>query len=165
MKSLIEGDTPLSVLTVCLDDPTGYGRIVRSGSDRISQIVEDRDATEVQAEINEINTGVMVADVQSLREWLPQLKSDNAQNELLLTDLVSIASSADLCVRPVLTEDAVEVAGVNSFAQLAELERVLQRRYAHDLMNEGVHIVDPERFDLRGHLSVSYTHLTLPTKA
>jgi len=153
MKSLIEGDTPLSVLTVCLDDPTGYGRIVRSGSDCISQIVEDRDANEAEAEINEINTGVMVADVQSLREWLPQLKADNAQNELLLTDLVSIASGADLYVRPVLTEDAVEVAGVNSFAQLAELERVLQRRYAHDLMNEGVHIVDPERFDLRGHLS------------
>ena len=153
MMSLIEGDSPLSVLTVHVDDPTGYGRIVRGGPDHISKIVEERDLMKGQEEIDEINTGVMSAEVSGLREWLPQLKSDNAQNELLLTDIVSVANRASLNVRPVVTDDEIEVTGVNSFGQLTALERALQRRYAQHFLSEGVHIVDPERFDVRGDLT------------
>ncbi len=153
LQALVAERAPLTLLSVQMDDPGGYGRIVRGESDLVKAIVEHVDATEDQLRINEINTGVMIAEAARLAEWLPQLSADNVQKELLLTDIVGIANRENAAVRAVVTDDAVEVTGVNSLNQLAELERELQHRYASALLAQGVHIIDPSRFSLRGELS------------
>jgi bifunctional UDP-N-acetylglucosamine pyrophosphorylase/glucosamine-1-phosphate N-acetyltransferase len=152
MASLAAVEAPLSVLTATMEDPGGYGRIVKSESGLISEIVEHRDATDLQKQICEINTGVMASSAAHLHDWLPQLDDDNDQGELLLTDIVVLANQAELEVKAFLSKDLLEVTGINSFSQLAALESALQRRRAETLLASGVHIIDPDRFDLRGEL-------------
>jgi len=135
-------------------DATGYGRIVRSlDSDRsVHAIVEHKDANEAQRRITEWYSGVMAAPASLLKPLLAGLTNDNSQGEYYLTDVVRHAVAQGQVVRAITTHDAVEVAGVNSPVQLAELERAYQRRRAHALMEQGVRLADPERLDVRGEL-------------
>jgi len=150
----------LALLTVELDDPRGYGRIVRgdpAGRDaleggRIHRIVEDKDATAGDRTIREVYTGVMAAPTRDLKRWLAALRNDNAQAEYYLTDVVQAAVAEGVAVISAHPRDKVEVLGVNSANQLAELERLVQRRQADLLMERGVRLADPARFDLRGEL-------------
>ena len=150
----------LALLTAMLDDPGGYGRIVRgdpAGRDaleggRIHRIVEDKDATSAERAIREIYTGVMAAPTGDLKRWLAALRNDNAQGEYYLTDVVQAAVADGIAVVSAHPRDNAEVMGVNSANQLAELERLVQRRQADALMESGVRLADPARFDLRGEL-------------
>ena len=144
------GGEALALLSVRMRDPTGYGRIVRDRAGNVARIVEHRDANQKERAIDEVNTGLMVASARRLREWLGQLRNDNAQGEYYLTDVVVMAARAGLKVHAVVAEREDEVLGVNDKAQLAEVEAVYRRRRAHELMLAGVTIVDPLRFDARG---------------
>ncbi len=146
------GADELSVLTVDLDDPTGYGRILRDG-DRVTGIVEQKDATPEQLEVNEINTGVMVIPAAPLKAWLSSIGNDNAQGEFYLTDVVGLAVNDGVAVRAVKADSAVEVMGINDRRQLAEAERALQARRVGELMTAGVGFADPARVDIRGTLT------------
>ncbi|MCL2893840.1 bifunctional UDP-N-acetylglucosamine diphosphorylase/glucosamine-1-phosphate N-acetyltransferase GlmU [Brenneria tiliae] len=141
----------IGLLTVKLDDPTGYGRIVRENG-AIVGIVEHKDASEEQRRINEINTGILVANGKDLQRWLSQLNNDNAQGEYYITDIIAMAAAEGRSVVAVHPERLSEVEGVNNRLQLAALERVYQRRQADNLLLAGVMLLDPERFDLRGEL-------------
>jgi bifunctional UDP-N-acetylglucosamine pyrophosphorylase / glucosamine-1-phosphate N-acetyltransferase len=142
----------LALLTIELPRPGGYGRIVRDAAGAITGIVEDKDATPVQRAIREVYTGVMAAPTARLRRWLGVLRDDNAQREYYLTDVVAMAVGEGVPVVSSRTADETEVLGVNSPAQLAELERRVQLRQAQALMEAGVRLADPARFDLRGTL-------------
>ncbi|MFN6993439.1 MAG: bifunctional UDP-N-acetylglucosamine diphosphorylase/glucosamine-1-phosphate N-acetyltransferase GlmU [Aquincola tertiaricarbonis] len=143
----------LALLTMSLDDPTGYGRIVRDGwGEQVLAIVEHKDATEAQRALNEVYTGVMAAPTRLLKGWLARLTNDNAQREYYLTDVVAMACRDKVPVVAAHPQSEVEVLGVNSPAQLAELERRYQRVQAERLMEQGVRLADPARFDLRGRL-------------
>ncbi|PWC19424.1 bifunctional UDP-N-acetylglucosamine diphosphorylase/glucosamine-1-phosphate N-acetyltransferase GlmU [Brenneria corticis] len=141
----------IGLLTVKLDDPTGYGRIVRENG-AIVGIVEHKDASEEQRRINEINTGILVANGKDLQRWLSQLKNDNTQGEYYITDIIATAAAEGRSVVAVHPERLSEVEGVNNRLQLAALERVYQRQQADKLLLAGVMLLDPERFDLRGEL-------------
>ena len=141
----------LAVLTVDLDDPTGYGRIVREG-DNVVGIVEQKDASAEQQAINEINTGVMVCPADKLRRWLDDLDNDNAQGEYYLTDVIAMAVADGINVHGVRADNWTEVMGINDKKQLAEAERALQARLVDDLMAPGVGFADPARVDIRGTL-------------
>lgn len=143
----------LRLLTVTLDNPHGYGRIVRDGSGNITRIVEQKDASESERQICEVNTGILMAPGAKLKSWLAQLKNDNAQKEYYLTDIVEMAVKEGVEVSSSQPEDAWEVMGVNDRVQLAELERIFQRENALRLMRQGVGIADPARMDVRGRLS------------
>lgn len=143
----------LALLTQILDDPTGYGRILRNADDSVCEIVEEKDASDSIKAIREINTGVMVVPTKALKKWLTNLKANNAQGEYYLTDIVAMASADGLPVLTVQPEFAWETSGVNSRVQLAQLERVWQNEIAQSLMSSGVTLVDPSRLDVRGHLS------------
>lgn len=140
----------VALLTVELDDATGYGRIVRSREGEVTAIVEHKDATEDQRMINEINTGIMAVPTALLQRWLPQLKDDNAQQEYYLTDIIGFAAHDGITVDTAHPEDSEEVQGVNNRMQLAELERYYQKQRAIELMTAGVTLVDPARLDIRG---------------
>ena len=145
----------LALLTLRMPDPTGYGRIVRSGSEASAQvraIVEHKDATPEQRQITEIYSGIMAVPTRLLRRWLARLDNNNAQNEYYLTDIVKFAVSDGVAVVAHQITDAAQVAGVNSPVQLAELERVYQHRLANALMEQGVRLADPARLDVRGQL-------------
>ena len=145
----------LALLTLRMPDPTGYGRIVRSGSEASAQvraIVEHKDATPAQRQITEIYSGIMAVPTRLLRSWLARLDNKNAQNEYYLTDVVKFAVADGVAVVAHQITDAAQVAGVNSPVQLAELERVYQHRLANALMEQGVRLADPTRFDVRGQL-------------
>ncbi|STO58561.1 bifunctional UDP-N-acetylglucosamine diphosphorylase/glucosamine-1-phosphate N-acetyltransferase GlmU [Grimontia hollisae] len=144
-------DGGIALLTVVLDNPAGYGRIVRRNGPVVA-IVEDKDASQEQKLIKEINTGVMVATGRDLRRWLSQLKSDNAQGEYYLTDVIAIAHDEGRAVEAVHPESTIEVEGVNNRIQLARLERAYQAAQAEKLLESGVMLRDPARFDLRGQL-------------
>ena len=150
LKALCGTAADLAVLTVEMDDPFGYGRIVRVPSGDIKAIVEEKDASDAEKQIREINTGVMAAEAASLKYWLNQLTDDNAQQEYLLTDIVRHATTGGSPVTACLTEYPLEVTGVNTYVQLAELERALQKQRATDLMLQGVQLMDPARLDIRG---------------
>ncbi|MDB5911512.1 MAG: glmU [Ramlibacter sp.] len=141
----------LALLTVQMADPTGYGRIVRSG-DAVQAIVEHKDASESQRRIGEVYTGFMAVPSARLKNWLSRLTNDNAQGEYYLTDIVQLAvqDGCEVVASPAVEQ--VEVDGVNSPVQLAELERAFQLRQARVLMEQGVRLADPARFDLRGSL-------------
>lgn len=143
----------VALLTARLDDPVGYGRVLRDRSRRVRGIVEERDATTAQRKIREVNTGVLTAPAERLRNWLDKLDNHNASGEYYLTDIVALAVRARQRVVAVAAVDAEEVLGVNDRAQLARAERRFQRRQAESLMREGLGLVDPTRFDLRGRLS------------
>ncbi|CAE6685629.1 Bifunctional protein GlmU [Paraburkholderia domus] len=140
------------VLTVTLDDPSGYGRIVRDQHGKVSRIVEQKDATPEQLKIAEINTGIIVAPTERLGGWLAALKNDNAQGEFYLTDAVEMAIEAGLQVVTTQPDEEWETLGVNSKQQLAELERIHQHNVAEALLVAGVTLADPARFDVRGTL-------------
>ncbi|MSQ73572.1 MAG: UDP-N-acetylglucosamine diphosphorylase/glucosamine-1-phosphate N-acetyltransferase [Betaproteobacteria bacterium] len=142
----------LGVLTVMLEDPSGYGRIVRAQG-RLARIVEDKDANADELAVREVNTGIMVAPTEMLRTWLSQLNNDNAQKEYYLTDIVALAVAQGVGVEAAQPQAAWEVLGVNSRAQLAELERVYQRNLAGVLLEQGVALADPLRLDVRGTLA------------
>ena len=142
----------VSVLTVDLEDPTGYGRIIRQGGNVVGN-VEEKDATEEQRAIRETNTGVMIAPGGKLKEWLAALSNDNAQGEYYLTDIVGLAASDGAIVNGVKADNQTEVMGINDKKQLAEAERALQARLVDALMTEGVGFADPARVDIRGTLS------------
>ncbi|WP_207003378.1 bifunctional UDP-N-acetylglucosamine diphosphorylase/glucosamine-1-phosphate N-acetyltransferase GlmU [Trinickia mobilis] len=140
------------VLTVTLDDPTGYGRIVRDSAGYVQRIVEQKDATPEQQKIREINTGIVVTPTAQLAMWLASLKNDNAQGEFYLTDVVERAIEAGFDIVTTQPDDEWETLGVNSKTQLAELERVHQRNVADALLAAGVTLADPARIDVRGTL-------------
>ncbi|MDY6829847.1 MAG: bifunctional UDP-N-acetylglucosamine diphosphorylase/glucosamine-1-phosphate N-acetyltransferase GlmU [Pseudomonadota bacterium] len=140
----------LGVLTVDLERPQGYGRIVRDQQGQIAAIVEERDATAAQRELTEVNTGIMAMPTARLRCWLEGLRSDNSQNEYYLTDIVALACAEGTPVRSVFAASPEEVQGINDRLQLGTLERHLQLQVAQELMLSGVSILDPARFDLRG---------------
>jgi bifunctional UDP-N-acetylglucosamine pyrophosphorylase/glucosamine-1-phosphate N-acetyltransferase len=142
----------LALLTLDLPDPTGYGRIVRNAGGDVTAIVEHKDASEAQRAIGEIYSGIMAVPTRLLRAWLARLDNHNAQGEYYLTDVVKFAAADGLMVKAHRIADAVQVAGVNSPAQLAELERAHQRRLAEAYMVGGVRLADPARFDVRGEL-------------
>ena len=146
----------LALLTLSMADPSGYGRIVRTGSQASAQvraIVEHKDASAAQKEINEIYSGIMAVPTRLLRQWLARLDNHNAQNEYYLTDIVKFAVADGVAVVAHQITDAAQVAGVNSPVQLAELERIYQQRQAVALMEQGVRLADPARLDVRGSLS------------
>ncbi|QIO07638.1 bifunctional UDP-N-acetylglucosamine diphosphorylase/glucosamine-1-phosphate N-acetyltransferase GlmU [Acinetobacter lanii] len=145
--------TGIGIVTLTLDDSTGYGRIVRDNG-KIQAIVEHKDASEAQREIKEINTGIYCVSNAKLHEWLPKLSNDNAQGEYYLTDIVAMALADGLEIASIQPELAFEVEGVNDRVQLAALEREFQAHQAKNLMQQGVHLIDPNRFDLRGQLTV-----------
>ena len=128
LSALINVDSVFTLLTALLDDPSGYGRIIRRDSDLVAAIVEDRDATDEEKCIHEINTGMMAVNVEYLATWLPRLKDDNDQKELLLTDIVALANQDKVSVRTLMSNDLLEVSGINNQEQLAALERALQFR-------------------------------------
>jgi len=145
----------LALLTLSMADPTGYGRIVRAGPEASSQvraIVEHKDASDEQRKISEIYSGIMAVPTRLLRRWLARLDNQNAQGEYYLTDIVKFAVADGVAVVAHQITDAAQVAGVNSPVQLAELERVHQQRLATTLMEQGVRLADPARFDVRGDL-------------
>ena len=153
LQALVDkcGGDKLALLTVEMPDPTGYGRIVRAG-DAVQAIVEHKDATHAQRAIREVYTGFMAVPSKRLKEWLARLTNDNAQGEYYLTDIVKFAVQDGCEVVASPAGEQVEVDGVNSPVQLAELERAYQRRQARALMEQGVRLADPARFDVRGTL-------------
>ncbi|MCK7460301.1 bifunctional UDP-N-acetylglucosamine diphosphorylase/glucosamine-1-phosphate N-acetyltransferase GlmU [Idiomarina aminovorans] len=144
----------LGLLTMTLAEPTGYGRIVRNERRSVTDIVEQKDANAQQLAINEVNTGIMIADSDKLKSWLENLSNDNAQKEYYLTDIVAMAADEGVNIATAQPDNAQEVEGANNRQQLAALERALQQRQAEELMTQGVTLIDPARFDCRGKLSV-----------
>ncbi|UXZ96318.1 bifunctional UDP-N-acetylglucosamine diphosphorylase/glucosamine-1-phosphate N-acetyltransferase GlmU [Pseudomonas phytophila] len=144
----------LGLLTVNLDDPTGYGRIVRDEQNLVRAIVEHKDATEAQKAITEGNTGILAVPGKRLADWLGRLSNNNAQGEYYLTDVIAMAVNDGLVVATEQPHDAMEVQGANDRKQLAELERHYQLREARRLMALGVTLRDPARFDVRGDVTV-----------
>ena len=145
-------ETGFALLTAKLPDPAGYGRIIRDAKGKILKIVEEKDATDQEKSISEINTGTMVVKSRWLKKWLRKLSDDNAQKEYLLTDIVAMAVAEDIAAHSVEPASEMEIAGVNDRAQLAFLERYHQFAQAQALMRQGVTLADPARFDLRGEL-------------
>ncbi len=153
LKQLIEAcGKGVAVLTTDLEDASGYGRVVRDGSGAVTRIVEHKDASEGERAIREVNAGFYALGATRLAKWLSRLKNDNAQKEYYLTDIVKLAVAEGVPVVAVKAEDPLEVAGVNSKAELAVLERVVQEREARRLLEAGVTLADPHRIDVRGSL-------------
>ncbi|MGZ8274279.1 MAG: bifunctional UDP-N-acetylglucosamine diphosphorylase/glucosamine-1-phosphate N-acetyltransferase GlmU [Burkholderiaceae bacterium] len=140
----------VGVLTVCLSDPTGYGRVLRNANGDVIRIVEQNDASPGERAIDEVNTGIVVAPTAQLKAWLKTLSNDNAQGEYYLTDVVGRAVQDGVRVVGVNSSDVDETLGVNSKGQLAAVERIAQRRVAAALMDAGVTLADPARIDVRG---------------
>ena len=153
-QQLIGKTAELGLLTVKKQNPTGYGRIVRDASNVVQAIIEHKDASDAQRQINEVNTGMMVVDNTHLKNWLAQLNNQNAQGEYYLTDIVEMAVKQGLTVASEMTNDEASVEGVNSKPDLATLERIYQTRNATKLLQAGVTLADPARIDVRGQLSV-----------
>jgi len=143
----------LAVLTAELPDPAGYGRIVRDSGGNVLRIVEHKDASDAERKIREVNTGILAAPAAQLRAWLAQLQNNNAQGEYYLTDIIGMAARDGFRIETASAPADWEILGVNSKAQLAELERIHQRNRANELMEQGVTLMDPARFDLRGTLT------------
>ncbi len=143
----------IALLTIKLPDPSGYGRIIRDPDDQIEAIVEQKDATAEQLQVNEVNTGVMALTTELLASWIPKIGNNNAQGEYYLTDLIALARQAGYSVAGVQPISASEVEGINSRQQLAALERAYQLQLAEQLMASGTSLADPRRFDQRGTLS------------
>lgn len=157
LQSLLE-NTPsntLGLIVTELDNPTGFGRIIRHETGHITAIVEQKDATPEQTNIREINTGIMTTSGARLQTWLPQLQSHNAQNEYYLTDIVAMAVADGCSVSAILANSCEEVRGINNLVELAQLERIFQYQKAQALMYQGVTLLDPHRLDVRGDLTVA----------
>lgn len=144
--------TGIALMTCFLDDPAGYGRITRDENNCVTGIVEHKDASEEQKAINEINTGILCCNSTQLKDWIVRLNNNNAQGEYYLTDIIEMAVQDGHQVTTAQPQDLFEVEGINTLRQLAELERVWQLQMANQLMDGGVTLLDPTRFDLRGTL-------------
>jgi bifunctional UDP-N-acetylglucosamine pyrophosphorylase / glucosamine-1-phosphate N-acetyltransferase len=149
----LASDRQIALLTVKLADPTGYGRVVRVGG-RVKAIVEQKDATRAQLRLREGNTGVLAAPAHLLRAWLGKLRTNNAQGEFYLTDVIAMAVKDRVAVAALVATDETEVLGVNDRLQLAQLEGALRKQRAEQLLRAGVTLADPLRFDQRGELAV-----------
>ncbi len=149
---LIAREGALALLTVRLQNPAGYGRIVRDSRGQVARIVEHKDASREELAIDEVNTGILSLPVAKLARWLARLTNDNAQGEYYLTDIIGMAAAEGESIIPCHPSAVWEVLGVNSRQQLAELERIYQDGIARDLMNRGVTLIDPSRLDVRGEL-------------
>ena len=143
-----------AILTSAPDDPGGYGRIIRDQAGAVVQIIEERDASDEERLIGEINSGLIGAHAHALRRWLDKLENKNAQGEYYLTDIVSMAAKEGIKVEGLKAADSKEVQGINDKMELAEAEKTLRHRKAVELMTAGVSLADPERVDVRGELSV-----------
>lgn len=150
----LSSDKSLGLLTVTMQDSTGYGRIVRNSEGKVTEIVEHKDATEEQRQIKEVNTGILSVPNSKLHEWLPQLSNDNAQGEYYLTDIIAMAVNAGMTVETLQPEFEQETYGVNNRQQQAELERWYQQQLVNELMVQGVTVLDPNRVDIRGNVTV-----------
>lgn len=147
-------ESGFSLLTSYIDNPSGYGRIIRNDIGDVVRIVEEKDADEDERSVCEINTGMMVAAAGPLKRWINALENKNAQKEYYLTDIISMAVDEGIAVNTINPDSAVEIRGINDRAQLAEIERYYQLIQAHQLMRRGVSIMDPSRFDLRGDVEI-----------
>ncbi|NIB39476.1 UDP-N-acetylglucosamine diphosphorylase/glucosamine-1-phosphate N-acetyltransferase [Pseudomaricurvus alkylphenolicus] len=156
LKQLVDcvSEDSMGLLTVNLKDPTGYGRIIRNDQHDVVAIVEQKDATEEQLVIREGNTGMMAVASEDLKRWLPALSAENAQGEYYLTDIIAMAQAEGKRIVTEKVENEYLVQGVNNRHQQAQLERYYQLSQAEQLMQAGVTLLDPERFDCRGSLSV-----------
>jgi bifunctional UDP-N-acetylglucosamine pyrophosphorylase/glucosamine-1-phosphate N-acetyltransferase len=152
LQRLLKTPNTLTLLTLQMDDPTGYGRIVRDNAGKVISIIEQKDATAEQLKITEVNTGILAAPTHFLRSWLAKLGNNNAQGEYYLTDIVAMAVAQGLEVSTTQPGHAWEVMGINSKVQLAELERIWQQEQALRLLTQGVTLADPARLDIRGKL-------------
>ena len=139
----------IGLLTVRLEDPTGYGRITRENG-KVTGIVEHKDATDAERQIQEINTGILIAGGADLKRWLGKLSNNNAQGEYYITDIIAMAYQEGRDIVAVHPDRLSEVEGVNNRLQLSRLERVYQAEQAEKLLLAGVMLRDPSRFDLRG---------------
>jgi len=147
------GDT-LALLTAKLADPSGYGRIVRDAVGKVQRIVEQKDASTEQLAIDEINTGMLAVKADMLKKWIARLDNNNAQGEFYLTDIVSFAVTDGVVINTAHPDEICEIEGVNNKRQLAALERAFQLSQAQQLMDDGLTLRDPARFDLRGELVI-----------
>jgi len=145
-------DQSLALMTLTLDDPSGYGRVIRDGDGKVRRVVEQKDASDDEKAVREINTGILACTRRFLNDSLPRLSNSNAQGEYYLTDLIAMAVDAGMEVVTEQPGHAWEVDGVNDRVQLARLERVYQRVRAESLMRAGVTLLDPARLDIRGNL-------------
>ena len=150
----LAGPKSVALLTAELDNPAGYGRIVRNARGQVQRIVEEKDAPARVRRIREGNTGVLVAQAKLLRRWLARLRTNNAQGELYLTDIIAMAVKEKVKVAPLVVESPGEVLGINDKAQLAAVEAIYRARRADALLAAGVTLVDPARIDVRGTLAV-----------
>jgi len=148
------GDRALALLTVRVADPSGYGRVLRDDDNRVTGVVEDKDATDNQRHVDEINTGLLCAPAVLLRDWLARVDNDNAQGEYYLPDCIGLAAADGVPVVAGQAGSPEEVHGINNKRELAAAERMLQRRCADALMDAGLTLRDPARFDVRGTLTV-----------
>lgn len=150
LLTLVSSENPLALLTINLENPTGYGRIVRDQHLVVQAIVEQKDASDEQLAISEVNTGIMAVKGQQLNHWLSKLSSDNAQGEYYLTDIISMAVEDGFTVQTTQPNSEIEVLGVNDKVQLQDLERRYQKKQAIELMQAGVTLIDASRIDIRG---------------
>ncbi len=152
LEQLIQlfGDNTLALLSVVMDDPTGYGRLIRDRNGAVCRIVEDCDAKESERPIREVNTGIMVAKARDFKRWLSALRNNNVQGEHYLTDCIAAAVNEGFSIGTLVCQDPSEVMGVNNKSHLADCERIYQRRQAQILLNQGVTLRDPARLDIRG---------------
>jgi len=146
----------LALLTAKLPDPTGYGRIVRDEAGKVQCIVEQKDASTAHLAIDEINTGMLAVKADMLKKWIARLDNNNAQGEYYLTDIVGFAVEDGIVINAANPDEICEIEGVNNKRQLAELERAFQLRQARQLMDDGLTLRDPARFDLRGELIIGH---------
>ena len=149
----LAGPRQVALLTMTVDDPTGYGRIVRDTQGGVERIVEQKDASAAERGIRECNTGVIAAPAKLLKRWLEALKADNSQREYYLTDIIAMAVKDGIPVNPLGCADPIEALGVNDKVQLAMLESVCRQRAARELMLAGVTVADPARIDVRGRVT------------
>ena len=155
-KLVQAGKTKLAIMSFIKADPTGYGRLVRGAQNNVVAIVEHKDATEEQRQINEVNTGIMAMPNKYLKQWLERLQNRNAQSEYYLTDIVSFAVFDDVSVSAEISADEFTVTGINSKLDLSLIEGEYQHRNAKRLLNAGVTLADPYRIDVRGQLTCGY---------
>lgn len=149
LKQAVDG---IALLTVYLDNPQGYGRIVRNNNGQVENITEDKDASDAIKKIHEVNTGILAVKASLLKDWLSKLDNSNAQKEYYLTDIIAMAVNDNYTVHTTQPDNEYEVMGVNNRVQLSELERYFQQEQANQLMTAGVTLADPSRIDIRGQL-------------
>jgi len=154
LRRLLAAEGRLALLAAELDDPTGYGRILRDAEGRVAAVVEEKDASDEQRAVRLVNTGVIVADSIALKDWLSRLSNDNAQGEYYLTDVAGMASADFTAAEIVKVEDPRETEGANDPWQLAQLERAFQLRVVRTLCLQGARVADPARIDIRGEVVV-----------